>query len=163
MKIILLISLLFLLNNCVEIISISSGLVAGKPVQTGVKFVASKTIEKKTGKTPVQHVFTALAPSKEPEVKHTKLETVKKATTTVLRHALIIEKGSSAEKIFKKVAKTVVKDNSKVLIAKFLKQERVPFKTLSPLEIFQKTKRFEYKEFKQAQAIKYQKFKNNQR
>jgi len=68
-KILLLLSVIFLLNGCAESIALlGPGASNGKLVQSGLNSVISYGVKKQTGKTPLEHVI-AYAETKNPERK----------------------------------------------------------------------------------------------
>ena len=108
-KIVLLLSVIFLLNGCAESIAfLSTGASNGRIVQSSLNSAISYGVKKQTGKTPLEHAI-AYAEEKNPEKKQepciSLIEKTSSEFCTVVKKQLSLKKASLIKKTTKVVQK----------------------------------------------------------
>ena len=108
-KIVLLLSVIFLLNGCAESIAfLSTGASNGRIVQSSLNSAISYGVKKQTGKTPLEHAI-AYAEEKNPEKKQepciSLIEKTSSEFCTVVKKQLSLKKASLVKKTTKVVQK----------------------------------------------------------
>ena len=120
-KILLLLSIIFLLNGCAESLALlSPGASNGRFVQSSLNSAISYGVKKQTGKTPLEHAI-AYAEEKNPERKKEKcissFEITRSEFCTIVKKEIKLKSTDMMEKtteIVKEYPKKIIKEISKI-------------------------------------------------